>query len=284
MKYIVLCPNPYKDAGLAVTREARDLLAGAGYGVRICPELLEDGPAELPSELEYSELFDALTDAALVVSLGGDGTIMHTARRMVGHAVPILGVNLGTVGFLAELERSELPKLLDAAAGRFTVSPRMMLCVALYRGGEAVYEGYALNDVYLHGVGRMLHMTARGDGRKILEFAGDGLVIASPTGSTAYSMSAGGPLVEPSAENLILTPVCPHALAARSFILAPDREVTVTVGQTRYPASVSADGEFFEARSGDVLRVKKAGHKTLIAHVGDKGFYDIVYEKLGDRK
>lgn len=284
MKHIVLCPNPYKDAGLAVTREARAMLTGAGHGVRVCPELLEDDPAELPPGLECSELFDALEDAALVVSLGGDGTIMHTARRMAGHRVPIIGVNLGTVGFLAELERSELHRLLDAAAGNFTVDPRMMLHVALERRGETVYECCALNDVYLHGVGRMLHMTARGDGRKILEFSGDGVVIASPTGSTAYSMSAGGPLVEPSAENLILTPVCPHALAARSFVLAPDREVTVTVGETRHTASVSADGEFFEARGGDVLRVKKAEHKTLIAHVGDKGFYDIVYEKLGDRK
>ena len=114
--------------------------------------------------------------------------------------------------------------------------------------------------------------------------ARDGVVIASPTGSTAYSMSAGGPLVEPSAENIILTPICAYALAAPSFVLAPDRVVTITVGRSRGgSAMISVDGDRQEVREGDVLRVRKAEHKTRIAHVGDKAFYDILFEKLGDK-
>ena len=136
MKHIVLCPNPYKDKDLAVTRELMAMLERAGHAVRVCPELVDGPEGSLPPGLEYADLYAALDGAALVVSLGGDGTIMHTARRMVGYSVPIIGVNLGTVGFLAELERGELPRLLDAARGDFTVSPRMMLRVELERGGE----------------------------------------------------------------------------------------------------------------------------------------------------
>ena len=285
MKTIVLCPNPYKDRGLAVTAVARRMLETAGYTVCISPEYMDALPSEFPGEEDCMPLETALQDASLVVSLGGDGTIIHTAHRMAGQNIPILGINLGTVGFLAALEQSELDLLPEAAAGNLRISPRMMLHVTVERKGRIVFSEIALNDVYLHGIVQMIHMTARGDGQKILDFAGDGVVIASPTGSTAYSLSAGGPVVEPTAENIILTPICAHALAAPSFVLAPDREVTVTVtGFRGASALISADGGRFEAEEGDVLRVRKAEHKTLIAHVdGSKTFYDIVYEKLGDR-
>lgn len=284
-KRVVLCPNPYKDEGLEVTRQARALLENAGFEVKVTPEYL-DGDLLLPSEgTDFCSLEDVIDGAELVVSLGGDGTIMHTARRMIGHLVPIIGVNLGTVGFLAELERGDIARLITAAEGNYTPSPRMMLEVELERGGEVIFSDYALNDVALHGITQTIHMLARGDGRRMLEFSGDGLVVATPTGSTAYSMSAGGPLVEPTAENLILTPICAHALAARSFVLAPDRVVTVDIRCIRgRSAIISVDGGRFDVHDGDVLHVKKSRHQTLLAHVGSKAFYDIVFEKLGERK
>ncbi len=281
---VILCPNPSKDVLLETSRQAKNMLETEGFAVCISPELLDGRPDDLPADLEFSELEDVIDGASLVVSLGGDGTIMHTVRRIMGHEIPIIGVNLGTVGFLAELERSELYRLVPAARGDFVPSPRMMLEIRVERGGGTVYRNYALNDVSLHGVVQMIHMTACGDGRKILEFSGDGIVISSPTGSTAYSLSAGGPIVEPTAENLILTPICAHALIARSFVLAPDRVVTVTVRDLRCQAFISADGDSFEILDGDMLIVRKAEHKTMIAHVGDKAFYDIVFEKLGDAK
>ena len=284
MQRVILCPNPDKDKDYAVTRQVRDLLEQAGYAVSVSPELLDGAETALPEDLESCELLPALSDAVLVVSLGGDGTIMHTASRLLGHEVPILGVNLGNVGFLAELERGEIHRLVDAAGGDYRLSPRMMLRVQVERGGETVYSAYALNDVFLRGMGRMISMSARSDGRRILDFSGDGVVIASPTGSTAYSMSAGGPLVEPTAENIILTPICPHALASRSLVFTSDRVITVTLGQLRGRAILSADGGTFEVFSGDTLRVDQAQYRTMIAHVGDKAFYDIVYEKLGDTK
>ncbi len=281
---VILCPNPSKDPGLGTSIKAKELLEEAGFEVRFSPELLDGRPDDWPEELPISELEDVIDGDSLVVSLGGDGTIMHTVRRMMGHEVPIIGVNLGTVGFLAELDRSELPRLIEAARGNFTPSPRMMLEIGVERCGRTVYHNYALNDVSLHGIVQMIRMTARGDGRNILKFSGDGIVISSPTGSTAYSLSAGGPIVEPTAENLIVTPICAHALIARSFVLAPDRVVTVTVSDLRCSAFISSDGDSFEVLDGDTLTVRKARHKTMIAHVGDKTFYDIVYEKLGDAR
>ena len=284
MKRVVLCPNPYKDKNLEVTREARRLLEAAGFDAAVCPEVLDDLPDGIPSDIACSDFYEVIDGAALVVSLGGDGTIMHTARRLIGHTVPILGVNLGTVGFLAELDQSELPKLVDAAQGNFTISPRMMLQVELERKGEVIFSNCAMNDVTMHGIAQSIHMTACGDGKKILDFSGDGVVVSSPTGSTAYSMSAGGPIVEPTAENIILTPICAHKLVARSFVLAPDRVVTVQARHLRSAAFISVDGGNFEIMDDDILRVRKAEHKTLIASVGDKAFYDIVFEKLGESR
>ena len=281
---VILCPNPTKDDRLETSRRAKAMLEEAGFEVCICPEFVDGRPDDLPGDLPLRELEDVIDGAALVVSLGGDGTIMHTARRMMGYEIPIIGVNLGTMGFMAELDRSELEMLLPAARGEFTPSARMMLEICVERAGETVFRDFALNDVFVHGVLQTIRMTARGDGRKILEFSGDGIVVSSPTGSTAYSLSAGGPIVEPTAENLILTPICATALTARSFVLAPDRVVTVTLSDLRCKAFLSADGGSFEMRGGDTLIVRKAQHKTLIAHVGDKAFYDIVFEKLGDAK
>ncbi len=281
---VVLCPNPYKDRELEVTLEARQLLMQAGIEVDISPEFLGDEGISLPAGLEYKELEEALDGAVLVVSLGGDGTIMHTARRMVGHRVPMIGVNLGSVGFLSELDRSDIGRLVTAAQGSFTPSPRMMLKVELVRRGEVVFHSYALNDATVHGVMQIVHVVACGDGRRILEFNGDGIVVSSPTGSSAYSMSAGGPLVEPTVENIILTPICPHALLARSCVLAPDRVVTIELSRLRGRAMLSVDGVDVNIEEGDTVRVRKSGYQTMLAHVGSKSFYDIVFEKLGDTK
>lgn len=281
---VVLCPNPYKDKMLEVTLEVREMLRKAGMEVAISPEFLGDEGIVLPENVEYQELEDALVDAMLVVSLGGDGTIMHTARRMIGYRVPIIGVNLGNVGFLSELDRSDIARLVTAAEGNFTPSPRMMLKVELVRRGETVFSSYALNDATVHGIMQIIHVVACGDGRRILEFNGDGIVVATPTGSSAYSMSAGGPLVEPTVENIIITPICPHALLARSCVLNPDRVVTVEISRLRGKAMLSVDGVDRDLEDGDIVKVRKSGYQTMFAHVGSKSFYDIVFEKLGDTK
>ncbi len=281
MKRIVLCPNVARDEGLAFTRRVRDMLLDAGCEVVVSPVY---GEAE---DLEGKELSDALPGADLLVTLGGDGTILHLAPLVKGYDVPMVGVNLGHKGFLTELDRSSAEeKLLDAAAGRYEIVPRMMLDVQLQRDGEVLFADTAINEALISGIVQNVRLTALGDGERILTFSGDGVIVCSPTGSTAYSMSAGGPLVEPESENLILTPICAHMLAARSFVLAPERVVTVCPQELEDKRCIlSCDGRgMVDLRDGDEVIVRRSNHKLYFADLGTKSFYETAFEKLGERE
>lgn len=284
-KTIALCPNPLRDQDLAVTLEARRLLEENGFNTIISPVFKSQHWADFPPSVVTVSMEQAVRVADLVVSFGGDGTILRTAQYAAPAGVPILGVNMGNMGFMAEVEEHELHRIVDAAAGNYEPSPRMMLDVELRREGKTVYSGLALNDAVITGVVHTIRLEAIRDGRTITKFSGDGLIIATPTGSTAYSMSAGGPLVEPSAENFILTPICAHALAIRAFVLAPDGSVTVKLGNlTEKDAVLSLDGGVaINLRENDHIVAKKSKYNTILAHVGEKSFYDIAFEKLGER-
>lgn len=281
--HIVLCPNPKRDHDLRLTLRAKELLEREGILTYICPVFRALEGYVPPAGIELTELDRAVAGARLLITFGGDGTILYAARAVVKAQIPILGVNLGNKGFLAELEPEELPRLADAARGGFPVERRMMADVELVRDGAAVFSDCALNDVVVEGFASTIRVQAFGDGRKITEFSGDGVILATPTGSTAYSLAAGGPLVEPTAENIILTPICAHMLAARSFVLAPERQVLVRasapVGKR---AVLTVDGNSSaELLPGDEVRVKKSEQAAFLAHVGSQSFYDIAYEKLG---
>ena len=280
MKRIVLCPNMARDEGLACTRRVYDMLTEAGCDVVVSPVYGE--AAGLPT----AELSEALPGADLLVSLGGDGTILHLAPLVKESSVPLVGVNLGHKGFLTELDIESADKLLDAAAGRFEIVPRMMLDVQLVRGGEAVFSDTAINEALISGIVQNVRLTALGDGERILTFSGDGVIVSSPTGSTAYSMSAGGPLVEPQAENLILTPICAHMLAARSFVLSPERVVTICPRELEDKRCIlSCDGRgMIDLRDGDQVIVRRSDYKLCFADLGTKSFYETAFEKLGERE
>ena len=225
----------------------------------------------------------ALEGASLMVCFGGDGTILHAAQLAMVPAVPLVGVNVGHKGFIAELEPEDTEGLIRLARGEGGLMRRMMLSVELWRGGRLVTTGTALNDAVIRGVISMVPMTVLGDGSKIFAFSGDGLIAATPTGSTAYSMSAGGPLVEPTARNIIVTPISAHMLDVRSFVLDPARLVTVHLGELRGKRTLlSIDGgEGVPLVSGDELRIRTSPYETIMATLGRKSFYDIVNEKLG---
>ena len=284
-KKVALCPNPFRDTGLRATLKARELLEARGFETEISPVFKAVNRVQIPESVVTVPIETAVRGASLVVSFGGDGTILRTAQTAAPAGVPVLGVNMGNMGFMAELEEGDLEQLAAAAAGRYEPSPRMMLDVQLLRGGTAVYSGTALNDAVITGVVHTIKLEALRDGRTITKFSGDGLIVATPTGSTAYSMSAGGPLVEPTAENFILTPICAHALAIRAFVLAPDGSVRVKIGNlTEKDAVLSLDGGTpMSLRDGDEIAVRKSVYKTVLAHVGEKSFYDIAFEKLGER-
>ena len=282
--HVVLCPNPYRDIDLETTRRAKALLEAAGETVLVSPIFSQGRDIRLPDWASPVPIEAALVGAKLLVCFGGDGTILHTARAATREKTPLIGVNLGSKGFMAELEPDNLDGLIAAARGMYALEKRMMLDVELIRDGRAVMRDTVLNDVAINGVANTLRLQALGDGRIITEFSGDGIICATPTGSTAYSMSAGGPLVEPTAENLILTPICAHALMARSFVLAPERRVELRIGELRGKRAVlSVDGNAMELCHGDMVRAARSVYVTCLARVSGKSFYDIAYEKLGER-
>ena len=226
-KPIVLCPNPYRDCGLELTKKARDILLAKEYKVAVCPVFGAHDPSVIPDDVEISAWSTVAYSAALFIVIGGDGTILHTARYLNHTEIPMLGVNLGTKGFMASLEPEDLELILDAAAGNYSSSFRMMIDVELIRNGEIIYADVGLNDAVIHGMGDCIKLTAWCDDERIMSYSGDGIIISTPTGSTGYSMSAGGPIVEPEAKNFIISPICAHYIGSRSFVLSPYHTITV---------------------------------------------------------
>lgn len=279
---IAICPNPFRDSGLEISLKARELLMEEGIPSLICPIFAEDDPGAVPSNVETCCLEDVAAQCSMALVIGGDGTILSVARSIHRLSIPILGVNLGTKGFMASLEPEDLPLIKKAARNEVLISRRMMLDVQLWRDGQQVYSDCALNDVVLHGYGDCIKITAWCQGDKIISYSGDGIIISTPTGSTGYSMSAGGPIVEPDANNIIVSPICAHMMGSRSFVLDSDRTIRVTAEKLHgRRAYLSVDGNSaFDLANGDVLVVNKSQHSTLMANLGIKSFFEIAYEKL----
>jgi NAD+ kinase len=281
--HIVLVTNLFRDAGFEKARQIYHLLTGAGHDVVVSPVFLADWNPEMLSGMKSEELKDAVVDASLVVVMGGDGTMLYVADVVRGREIPIIGINLGGKGFLAGLEESETELLLDVADGKHTLSRRMMLDVQLIRDGRCIFSQCVLNDVVIHGVqAECIGILAKCNGSPVTHFTGDGIIVATPTGSTAYSMSAGGPLVEPDNENIILTPICPHSMAGKSFVLLPNRVVTIEPERIHdRPAVLLADGgEGVPLVKGDCIRICKSQNSVLLAETGARSFYENAFEKL----
>lgn len=285
--HIVLSPNPYRDRGLKAAQSAQRILNQTGITTSIClPFDLDAGSkVELPKHLTYEKMCQALPNADMLICFGGDGTILHAAKDADAYGVPILGVNMGSVGFMAELEFGELPLLSGLSEGKFFVESRMMLDVAVIRDGEKFFQEVALNDAALTkgAVARVVDLKIYCDDMLMSEFSGDGVVVSTPTGSTGYSMSAGGPIVEPTAENLIITPICAHAMDAKSFVLSSERVVKIRFGRlTRKTAYLSADGgRAFRIQDGDIVEIRKSDKVTKLARLSGRTFYEILAKKFG---
>ena len=198
MKNVILTPNPYRDRNFQTVRSAIQILKDAGIQPKLCLPFEVDRNYELPKDLRFSRLDRELPNAELVICFGGDGTILHMAKAATRRGVPLLGVNIGTMGFMAELESTELEKLSMLATGEFTTDRRMMLDVTVQRNRDILFHDICLNDaVITKGViARIVHLSVKCDGVQAMECGGDGVIVATPTGSTAYSLSAGGPIVE----------------------------------------------------------------------------------------
>lgn len=283
MKQILLCVNLDKDPQLRYTRRVLELLEARQAQARA---FLPFGtpPADFPQAWLCKDPEAAITRAELLLCLGGDGTMLHSSQLAARSGVPMLGINLGHMGFITELEREDLNRLDEVLAGQYAVEQRMMLDYAVERNGETVCSGFGLNEALItrQDPGHSLHLSAYGDERKISDYAGDGIIVATPTGSTAYSMAAGGPIVEPTAENLLLTPLCAQSLAAKPYVLAGERRIGVRLLRgTEDRALLLVDGEHCcTLRTGDLVVVRRSAYRTRLLKLRHLSFYDIVKHKL----
>lgn len=284
MKRVVMTPNPYRDKSFRTVLAAQSRLERLGIETKICLPFDVDKGFELPRSIPFADIQKELPKADMLVCFGGDGTILHASKAAAYAGLPILGVNMGTMGFMAELENSELDLLDHLARGEYTIDRRMMLDVTVVRDGQMIFKDICLNDAVVAkgAVARVVHLSVYCDDVEAMDFGGDGLIIATPTGSTAYSLSAGGPFVEPDARNILITPICAHDIQSRCIVASDQRTVTVKIGKIgRKNAFVSADGgKALRLNIGDVVTVRRSKLETKLVRIKDRSFYDIISNKI----
>ena len=284
MKKVILTPNPYRDKNFQTVRAAKQILTDSGVDVKLCLPFEVDRSYDLPRDLRFSRLDRELPGAAAVVCFGGDGTILHMAKAATRQNVPILGVNIGTMGFMAELESSELSELSRLATEEYRIDNRMMLDVTVHRDRSIIFHDLCLNDAVITkgAVARIVHLEVKCDGVQVMECGGDGIIISTPTGSTAYNLSAGGPIVEPEAHGILVTPVCAHDVGSRCIVASDKRVITVALTyNARRNAFLSVDGgKALRMNLGDVATIKRSDNSTNLIRLKDRSFYDVVNQKF----
>ena len=282
---IVVSPNPYRDKQFRNARQAVNILREAGAEVVLCLPFDVDKSFEIPADLHFRDIQKEIRTADLLICFGGDGTILHSSKIATEHGIPILGVNIGTMGFIAELEAGEIELLRKIPTGEYSIDERTMLDVTVTGSSRQVLlHETALNDAVITkgAIARVVQLGIYCDGIEATSFSGDGVILCTPTGSTAYSMSAGGPIIEPSAKNFLITPICAHAMLAKSIVVAPERVVTVKVGKVgRHNAFLSVDGgRAFRLNVGDEITVKSARKVTKLVRLKDISFFEILNKKF----
>lgn len=239
----------------------------------VCSGLLAGCPREeLPARVD------------LLVVLGGDGTLLSAARLLAGSQVPLLGVNAGGLGFLTEVALEEMFQVLERVLeGEITLTSRSLLQALVWRDGKKVISQNVLNDVVVNkGVlARIIDLETHIDDNYLTTFKADGLIISSPAGSTAYNLSAGGPIVHPALGCIILTPICPHTLTNRPIILPEDRTIRVSLGSVQGEVYLTLDGQVgYQMVEGDVLEVRTSPHRLSLIKSPHRTFYEVLRSKL----
>jgi len=223
--------------------------------------------------------------ANLIISLGGDGTLFRVARDFSPYRIPFLGINLGGLGFLTEIPISQFKEgLTKVMAGRYKIENHLMLQATIYRDGKEVGNYLALNDVVISKVAlsRLVNLKTFVSGEFITTYSADGLIISTPTGSTAYSLSAGGPIVHPNLGVVILSPICAHTLAVRPLIISENDIVEVTLERPSSKVMLTVDGQVgFDLKDRDIIRVKKASCQAKLIRLEERAFFEILRTKLG---
>ena len=283
LRKVILCPNPYRDAQLRVAKEAKRVLDEVGCPNVVCLPFRNQEPPE-GYGLNIEPLQQEIRGADMIIAFGGDGTILHLSKTAAHRDIPVLGVNLGSLGFMAELESKELSQLRDLCDGKYEIESHMMLDVSVQRDGRVIFSNLALNEALIArgNISRVIRLQIFTEQGKLVDVAGDGVIVASPTGSTAYSLSAGGPVVEPTARNFIVSPICAHSVHANAYVLSPERVITVQTEKNSYkPVLLSVDGgRAFSLRSGDSIEVRRSKFDTKLVRLSKRSFCEILQKKM----
>jgi len=247
--------------------------------------LIEAGTAEAVDSCGFEsaayERIGAEADVAIV--LGGDGTMLNAARQLAAYDVPLVGVNQGRLGFMTDIARNDMvAAIVQMIEGRFKVERRFLLETRVLRGGEAVFTTLALNDVVVNkgDIGRMIEMKVEVDGEFLYVLRADGMIVATPTGSTAYALSANGPILQPVVEGIAVVPLCPHALSYRPITISDKSRVDLTLVPP-HDARVHFDGqERFDALAGDCVSISRSDRSVTLLHPPGYSYFAMLREKL----
>ncbi|WP_047151498.1 NAD(+)/NADH kinase [Aneurinibacillus tyrosinisolvens] len=280
MKTIGIAMNKDKPNAWLVARELVRLLEEKNAGVYI--------DQVVANHIERQDLALPIADfhkhVDIIFVLGGDGTLIGLAREIAPHSIPILGINLGHLGFLSESEPDDLPHAVDQILnGDYCVEHRMMLETEVIRNGNRINQSVALNDIGIAkgSFGRMIKCTVYVDDLYVGTYNGDGIIVSTPTGSTAYSLSAGGPIVVPYISAILLTPIAPHSLTARPMVLPCDEEIHVVVDATHQDIGLTIDGQLgYPLELDDEIVIRRSPHMTSLIKWKERSFFEVVRKKL----
>lgn len=284
MNRFLIITNLEKDKDLTVTNKIADYIKKAGK------QVFQSRVSYFQEDKESTEFMQQI-DCAIV--LGGDGTIIQTANDLMKYQIPILGVNLGTVGFLAEIEQHRVEEALDQLFHhKYEIESRLMLHGSIQHAQTNLNsspQGFALNDIVItrKGFSRIISLNIFVNDILVDNFRGDGVIISTPTGSTAYNLSAGGPIIASKANVMVITPICPHSLSPRSIVVSAEDTIKVVVGKSKKTqeaeASASFDGNLVvDLGTDDVLYINKSKYDTRLLKLNRMGIYEILRQKLGN--
>ena len=278
IKTVGLIINSYKEQIIRIGQQIADLLRQQQVEVLAIGEEAE--AMQIPPSTE--EAFCAAVQMVLVI--GGDGTMLRAARTVYGREIPLLGINQGYLGFLTEIEVEHLVESLrQLLEGDYEIERRMMLSARVYRNDVCIADVNALNDLVVTkgALSRIIKMELYLDKQLVERYHGDGLIFSTPTGSTGYSLSAGGPIVYPAIDLCIVAPICPHSLIARPIIFSPEQGLTLRMDSNNAPAMLTVDGQNgVELKKGDRIEIGKAQHDTCLIVVEKRNFFAVLREKL----
>ncbi|MDY3920186.1 MAG: NAD(+)/NADH kinase [Candidatus Limivivens sp.] len=284
MEKFYVITNGQKDPGFCVTKTIRDYLAEKG---KVCL-VPEDGEGLERHSYKYTNASLIPEDVDCVLVVGGDGTLLQASRDLQGRNLPLLGINMGTLGYLAEIDRTGVKAAIDLLiADQYVVEERMMLEGSAYHKGKKLLQDVALNDIVIGRNGRLriLDFHVYVNGEFLNSSSADGIILATPTGSTGYSMSVGGPLVSPQASLILISHIAPHTLNTRSIVLPEDAEITVEVapGHTGFQEGAEAvfDGDTsVHLDIGDTVVIRKSSRVTRLVKINNISFLEVLRRKM----